>query len=373
MSPDNCISVIMSETDNGYRACVKFSKKPELNYSLEEEFGKETVLPAELGGGKSITTKTGNVFVSKITYQDVVYTHESTLSSFGMSNKITSSRDGYISTSVWERVKVSFCGFFVMESHVDADKFMVADAKISKAEAETMMSYAALKVTEKNGMYEMIDYLGNGKEQKVSFQLGVEFQDDYMGFPATHLFTSNSPAELICTSKEKNGNMSVWKGYATSDQFVWSVESASHGVKCSITYKRCGDVEGTWRLVTHSNYDNFLRGCGLDESMVKGLVDERSSFSFHHVGKGVYLDSTTSKVFPMEPKHTKPGEESSFQVGGMNMCELYNFTRDGMIGTVKIGSNIMTYKWVSGKELGQVEQEVVGKPFTKCTMIYARA
>ena len=125
--------------------------------------------------------------------------------------------------------------------------------------------------------------------------------------------------------------------------------------------------------MTHSNYDNFLRGCGLGEAMVQGLVDERSSFSFHHVGKGVYLDSTTSKVFPMEPKHTKPGEESSFQVEGMNMSELYKFTRDGMIGSVKIGSNIITYKWVTGKELGHIEQEVVGKPFTKCTMIYARA
>jgi hypothetical protein len=374
LSADNKMTLTCSEHDKGFSCKLEYSKKPEFNNSVDEVYGKENDLPAPLKDGKSITSKNGNVFIRKVMFPDVVYTEESTVSGFGITAKISSTRDGYIATSVWERVDASFLGFWVMESHDNCDKFFAADGKIDLATAEAMLSYASVRITEKNGSYEMVDNLGNGYVNRLCFKMGIETEADTGFGMSTNLASSNCPSELMLTVKDQsNGNVSVWKGTATSSHLTWSVIKSTNGVKCSITYKKCGDIEGTWQIIAHSNYDNLLRGLAMEESMVQNLLAEKASFTFKHVGKGVYLETSTSKVFPMEPIHKKPGVEHSITSMGMTMTEVFNFTTDGIIGSVKMGENTMNYKLVIGKEFSCGEQEVLGKPSTKATLIMARS
>ena len=166
--------------------------------------------------------------------------------------------------------------------------------------------------------------------------------------------------------------MTVWRGLATPDILTWAVETSPHGVKCSITYERKGDIDGTWKTVTHSNLDNFMRGLGLPEPLIQNVLDERETLTWKHLGKGIWLDASSSKVCPMESKHLKPGVEHSSQMMGMNIAEIFNLTRDGMYGTVKMGENMFNYKVVVGKEFAHLEEEVVGKPFTKATIIFSK-
>ena len=374
LSPDNCMSFTISDFGTGYTSKVTFSKKPEFNTSTDYTYGKENILPVPFTGGTSIVTRNGNVIVKKVTFPDVVYTYDTIVSSSGVSIKMSSTRDGYISTSVWEKVNASFCGFFVMQNHVDADKYMTANNRMTKANAENLLSYAAVRITEKNGNYEMIDCLGDGSKKSVTFKLGLEFEDeDSFGRTGTHLFTSNSPSELVYTFKEKDtGHVYVFRNTATTDHLTWTAEKAPHGIKCSITYQRYGDIEGTWKVMTHSNYDNFLRGLSLPEPLISAAVEERETLTWKHLGKGIWLDASSSKVLPMESKHLTPGVEHSSEMMGMHVTEIFNHSKDGMYGTVKMGENIINYKVVVGKELAHMEEEIVGKPFTKATIILAK-
>ena len=375
LSSDNCMSFTISDFCTGYNSRVSFSQKPEFNTSLEYSYGKEHELPPALVGGKSLVTRNGNVIVKTMTFPDVVYTYETIVSGFCVSIKMSSTRDGYISTSIWERVNASFCGYFVMQNHVNAENYMVADNKMSKAEAETLLSFLAVRITKKGGKYEMADFLGNGTNKSISFNLGVEFAEEnyHLGINGTHLFTSNSLSELVYTFKDKgSGSVTVWKALATTDTLTWTAEKASHGVKCSITYQRCGDIDGTWKVMTHSNYDNFLRGLGLPESVIQDAVEERETLTWKHLGKEVWLAASSSKVLPMESKHLIPGIDHSSQMMGMNVTEIFNLSRDGMYGTVKMGENMFNYKVVVGKELAHMDVEIDGKPFTKATIIFAR-
>ena len=124
--------------------------------------------------------------------------------------------------------------------------------------------------------------------------------------------------------------------------------------------------------MTHSNYDNFLRGLGLPESVIQDAVEERETLTWKHLGKEVWLAASSSKVLPMESKHLIPGIEHSSQMMGMNVTEIFNLSRDGMYGTVKMGENMFNYKVVVGKELAHMDVEIDGKPFTKATIIFAR-
>ena len=165
----------------------------------------------------NLTLRSGkNTIVETITFPDVVYTYTLTFSSLGFTSKGSSSKAGYIYTSFWERTDPSLCGFYVMDSHVDVDKWFMTDFNASATEAKKMASYLAVRITENNGVYSMTDYLGDGTEKTAMFQLGVEAEDKFelTGLKGTSLYTSDKPGQLTWVFKEANtGKVGILTSY----------------------------------------------------------------------------------------------------------------------------------------------------------------
>jgi len=374
MSPKNLSRLVLCENADGYTGEVSHSLKPEFNAKFDVKYGVEQDVPAPFKG-KSMAHRDGLVLKETITYDNHVVSYTTTFSSFGATTKITSSRDGYIATSLWERVDAPLCGFYILESQENAVQMFEKDTGLSKETVEEMLSYLAFRLSEDNGVYTLTDFMGNGGEKCIVFKNGQEIDivDKELNYNGTQIVTINAPNEIVICFKEKDSTKSaVWKGVVSDDQFVWTVEKGLNGVACSLTYRRYGDFGGKWRMLTSSNYDNMLRQMGVPEDMIKDALNERATSTMTHKAKGVWEFKSDSKVMKMEDMVFKFGEEWTYSCGGKVITEIAHLTKDGYTGCYKMGDKTATYKGKFGKQFMTLEQEIVGRPDTRSYMILAR-
>lgn len=373
-SPDNEARVVVTDREGGYEAEVTYSRAPHFNTRFSITFGEESDLPAPFPG-TNVSTRKGNVVTEIVKHADVTYTYTTTYSSFGATNRVVSSNDGYIASSFWKRVNAPILGYYVLESHENADKMFEVDSGLSKPVVDEMLSFLAFRVTENNGVYTMTDYMGNGSEKNTVYELGKEFEneDAELGYSGTNLVTAVSPSEILFTYKDKkSGKTAVWRGVAGEKKFVWTVEKPLNGVACKMVYRRCGDIFGTWRTLCSTNYDTLLRGMGMDAKTATDAANEKCTTKVTPKPKGYWEVCTDSKIFKMDPTLYKSGEEQTVVCGEYTFSDVATQTQDGLIGAYKMGDKVVTYTIVVGNQFMTLEEEVDGRPDTRATVIYVR-
>lgn len=356
---------------------IKFTGKPEWNNCLSYELGVEKALPEPFKGMAVITKVSDNCLKELVTYPDGnVYTYESTFSSFGMSTNISSNKLGHISTSIWERQDVDMTGFWILESGQGLEEQMMADIPgLTKDSVKQILSYVALRVTEKDGLYTMTDSFGNGAERTITYRIGEEYEEPAGDFSpgSTNLLTQTGPGQLKLVSKLKNGKTQVWNMSGTKSMVTWTRENPTSGKPTFATYRRYGDVCGSWKLISYDNIEVFLKAMrGMTQQMMKDIMAERPTMTMTPKGKGVWEASSDAKAMPFPTILMRFGEEFSFEIGGQQMSEIIHLTQNGMTAVAKSGEITMSYKMVIGKAFMSQTACVVGKPETQYTSVFAR-
>lgn len=103
------------------------SMKPDMNFDYCQTFGEEKAYTVPFEAKSKMTPCNDNCVKEVVTYADgTCSTYTSTFTSQGYSVK-GYNPSGYVGTIYFEKMDVSICGFFVMESHDNMDKVMMED------------------------------------------------------------------------------------------------------------------------------------------------------------------------------------------------------------------------------------------------------
>jgi len=369
--PNKAISANLVMTGNKLSFDLKYNLKPEWNQCLQYELGVAKDLPQPFMGNAVMTRIGDNCLVETVTFPDRVYTYNMTFSSFGIKCNISSDKDGHISTCIWERKDVSQTGFYIMESSEGLEKMMKTEfPKLSTDQVEEICSYLAVRVTEKDGVYTMTDYFGNGWERGVTYRMDEEFEEPASEFSpgSSSLVTQVGPGHLRMIIKVKGGNVQVWNGILTQSTMTWSMEGG-----CTISYRRYPDVFGVWREVSGINKRAPYAAIGVPEDKIKEIVEEMRDVTLTFKGKGIWEYKDNGKVLPIPTLLFRAGEEFAVDMGGFKFTNLFVQTQDGFHASSRHGDAlVMTYDCVVGDTFMIHTGMINGQPDTKSVNIFVR-
>jgi len=374
LNPENKITNEVCFGDNGIKGSMKMSLKPDMNFDYSQTFGEAKVYTAPIEAKTTMTVSNGNCLKEVTTYPDgTISTYTTTFTSQGYSVKCHNA-GGYVGTIYLELESVSLCGFFVMESHDNLDKILMEDAGMSVSEANGVLSSVAIRITESNGVYTMIEYMGESTSKTTHFKFGeeFEFENAILGMKGTTLITKNGPGHVTNVFKDhKSDKMSVWDGYFTDDQLIFKVTKPLNTQKGSITYRRYADIFGRWKMVASDNLMPGMKSLGYSDDMIQVIMAERTTSSAEYIGNGRIKTNAGSSLMP-DDMIFKSGEEFSFSVGGFTVHQVFTLTRTGNVSAMKVlGKNVIA-KAIVGKTFKVLEETIEGEPDTKATFIMAR-
>jgi len=224
--------------------------------------------------------------------------------SFGCVVATSTTSGGLIATSIYERVNVpDFCGLFLLESHENVGAVM---SQMSPAEVEQMLSFCAFRVTKTGDAYTLTDYFGGGAVKTNVVRLGVQQElgalDELQMKDAVLLATQQGPTTLSYLLKDRaTGRVQAWKGEVSAEGFVWTVEVAT-GVTARMTYRRVGDLIGSWRMVVLDDIDDtYMNALGMPVGIRDAVISERPTLNFSHLGGGVWEYKSDQKLVGHKP------------------------------------------------------------------------
>jgi hypothetical protein len=281
------------------------SKTPQFNATYEYVFDEVTTFPGY--PGSTVMTKTdANTLTEVWTKADGVGSHSFVLkfNNFGVVVRTSTSSGGLVATSVYERVKVpSFCGFYLLESHENVGTLM---NHLTSDEVAEMLANCAIRVTRTaDGVYTSTDYFGTGAEKKMTFRLNEQTElgalDDFQMKDAVLLVTQTGPTSLSFVVKDRaTGRVQTWIGEVTEDTFTWTIEAAP-GVVTRFTYRRVGDIMGSWKLAVYGDPTAYFDALGVPAAVQEAMKAERPTGRFAYLGKGLWEYSSDGKVTAHEP------------------------------------------------------------------------
>lgn len=374
LNPENKITSTVCFGDNGIQASMKMSLKPDMDFEYSQTLGEEKAYTVPFEAKSTMTACNSNCLKELTTYSDgSCSTYMTTFTSQGYSVKGHNS-SGYVGTVYFERMDVSLCGFFVMESHVNMDKMMMEDTGMSASAVNGVLSSVALRITECNGVYTMTDYMGDSISKTTHFKMGEEFdfEDAIIGMKGTTLVTQNGPGSITNVFKDaKTGKTSIWEGHFNEDQLIFKVTKPLNTQKGSINYRRFADVFGQAKMVAMDNVMAVMKSLSMPENMIATVMAERPTSSHEYIGNGRIKTNTGSALMP-DDIIWKSGEEFSFNVGEFTVHQVCTLTKNGMIASIKMGGKTLVVKTTVGKTFTVMEEVVDGEPNTKATYILAR-
>lgn len=379
-APENQWTMIIKETEKGIIFTVEYSQTPQFNGTYEYVYGGKTTFAGY--PGSSVLTKVGDSAITEVWTDAEGATSRSysiKMDNFGAVLRTSTPAAGVIATSVYERVNVpDLCGFYLLESHENVGAVM---AQLTKDQLDQMLSYCAFRITKsKDDVYTATDYFGAGfPEKKTVFRFG-EQQDqgpleEFGMSDVVLLVTRLGPTKISYLLKDRDsGRTQAWIGEATADSFIWTVEAAA-GVTTRMTYRRVGDIMGDWRMVVGDENEAYLDALGLPAGPLRDQIKaERPKIRFAHLGAGVWEYTSEQKSVPHAPIVGRFGEQWTVDMGQLGpMSMVWNFTRDGMVGSEKIGDKVLAAKWTVLKDFATMEASVAGVPGTTVCSIFIRA
>jgi len=373
LHPENEIVSEVCFGDNMIKASMKMSMKPDMNFDYCQTFGEEKAYTVPFEAKSKMTPCNDNCVKEVVTYADgTCSTYTSTFTSQGYSVK-GYNPSGYVGTVYFEKMDVSICGFFVMESHDNMDKVMMEDTGMSASAVNGILKSVALRVTECNGVYTMTDYMGDGISKTTHFKLGeeVDYDNEQIGVKGTSLVTQNGSTITNVFKDAKSGKTQIWEGNFNDDQLIMKVTKPLNTQYGSVTYRRYADIFGKWKMIHMDNAESLMKSLSMPDSMIATVLAERPTSCMEYIGDGRMKTNTGSSLMP-DDIIFKSGEEFTVTVAGYTITQVNTLTKTGSVASMKMAGKTLAIKSTIGKTFAVIIEEVVGEPHTKATYIVAR-
>ncbi len=112
------------------------------------------------------------------------------------------------------------------------------------------------------------------------------------------------PSTLTYVMKDKRtGKTETWRAEVSEETFVWQLERPGGGGHAGrLVFRRLADIFGSWKRITISAPDVYLRALGVTApGAADKFAEETPTTTFDYVGQGVWESKTDSKVAARDP------------------------------------------------------------------------
>jgi len=227
-----------------------------------------------------------------------------------------------------------------------------------------------LKVEPKKAVMEERMPGGKSKTVVYPFDEAITYTNEEYGIEETRMLTRVSPGRYKMVTKNKAGKTGDYEMNFT-ELGIYETASVA-GLTASCFYRRLGDFEGTWKIVSKVGAEGYLDACGVPEPMKSEMLAAVDVVEMKRLGGGKISTKTSSKFMPGE-NIMKLGEQWEIEMPGFGkMTGVFLEHGDCFSSCMKIGEKTINVK---GKVTGDFiveECEVDGNIASQMKQILVR-
>jgi len=292
----------MENKDKSITQWEEYSMAPHLNYTITFKMGEAFKLIKNYPMTITWTKSSDDEFVRRIEINGKIFRQQFFFNNFGFVRISTIEGGSIISKETFTKLNPDINGFFELEKEENLLPLLRQLIPDLKADDFERMKKRGICMTwkEEISLITILEHFWGEKERMVlKLDEAVDIHHKATGIEETRLLTKISPGhfKMICKQK-KDGKIVEQEMKFT--EFGATVLMTIAGITATINYKRCPDIEGTWKVVTKEGESGFLDACGEPEPMKREIMASRDCHEMVRLGYGKILLKTNSKFLPAE-------------------------------------------------------------------------
>lgn len=376
-SADNVMTMTMSSSGNTYTVDVKSTKEKIFDQTTTYKLGETTEIknPVPM---KVTLTKSSDMHYTSCTEMSDGKKLDTAMffNNYGATFTLSIQGTGICGLEIWQRMEPTVDGYYVFDSHKNAEDIWLAEMPESAHDAVRKM------IREKdissrmrfcgNQVWSEASYGGHAKTATMTLDKEFKDVDEAFGTESTGVISKVGPGSYSMAIKNlKTGNTtSITLDY--SDEGVLE-KGVNSGKEFEIFYRREADIEGTWKTVSASGVEGYLSALGVPEPMKSTLVNEKDSSTFKRLPGGLISMTSTSKMSAGEIVF-KYGEQFSFEQPGMGtMSGVISCNKETLLMAMKVGNKTISGTMKVSGNFMVSEFEVDNMPCSRVKYIAVRA
>jgi len=365
---------MMENKDKTITHLEEFSLAPHLNYTTTTKIGEAFKMKKPYPCTITWIKTTDDEFVTRIEINGKIVLYKYLFNNFGFTKICTIEGGTLMSKEIFTKMNPDINGFYELEKEENLHPLlcqMMPDLKVDDFERMKKRGIC-LTWKEETGLITILEHFWDEKEKMVlKLDEAIDIHHKETGIEETRVLTKISPGhfKMICKLK-KDGRIVEQELKFT--EFGVTVLATIAGITATIHYKRCPDIEGTWKVVAKEGEFGFLDACGEPEPMKSEIMAARDCHEMMRLGYGKILLKTNSKFFPGELT-MKIGEHWEFDMPDLGKATgIATEMKKTMMICMKLGTKTITIKEkISGDFMIQ-ECEVDGCVASKMKVVMVR-
>lgn len=343
----NCVTNIICENGDGsYSYNLSFSLVPEWNNHVTIKFGERTELQTPVHQFVTITKKSENVWINRVEMGGVVWVSDVVFHASGLT--VTGTVEGHPGSFTEEFKKVSpkVTGFYQMES--ETGMFEITKAIVpglTKEQFQTYLESQAFRLVENpDGIY-TVNAIAGGKKEKFTYKLDEEFEYENatFGMKSKIVSTKIGPGAFKTIYKwTKDGSVTERTMNFTEGGLTDEVRRG--GLVGRQVWRRCADLDGTWRCAAHTGMETYLDLMGVPADMKPAMLEQmdKDEVIGERMSGGKVKWTTNNPFFAEMNRIYEFNESYSFDTKMGKVSGVSTETGETVVNVMKFGTKTVT-------------------------------
>merc|ERR1712198_645928 len=355
MHPKNMMSLtLMKNKDKSITYIHEMTMAPNMNFTVTLKIGETVELKKPIPFRITLLKIEHDELHMKMEANGKTIMRKILLNNFGLTVVTTMEGEDLMVKAIYDRISPD-----ITADILERMKLRGMGMTLKKEEDTITMTRFFLEEEKKTVIYKLDEPV----EYKIMIA-GTEVEE-------TRVLTKIAPSEYKMICKSKTTGKVVEKEYIFTENAFTMVAKVA-GIKATVFYKRCPDVEGIWKVVTKEGEGSFIDACGIPEPKKAEMMTSLDCHHMMRLGYGKLWLKTNSKLLP---------EELTMKLGENFECHLKHLGKATGIATeinktlmvcLKIGVMTINIKEKVSGDFMIMECDVDGNLMTKMKMIMIR-
>merc|ERR1712198_244337 len=377
MHPKNIMSLtLMKNKDKSITYIHEMTMAPNMNFTVTLKIGETVELKKPIPFRITLLKIEHDELHMKMEAHGKTIMRKILLNNFGLTMVTTMEEEDLMVKAIYDRISPDITGYYEMDREENLLLFLQQTFPNITADILERMKLRGMGMTlKKEDTITMTRFFLEEEKKTVIYKRGepVEYKIMIAGTEVeeTRVLTKIAPGEYKMICKSKTTGKVVEKEYIFTENAFTMVAKVA-GIKATVFYKRCPDVEGIWKVVTKEGEGSFIDACGIPEPKKTEMM---TSLDCHHMMRLGYSKlwlKTNSKLLP---------EELTMKLGENFECHLKHLGKATGIATeinktlmvcLKIGVMTINIKEKVSGDFMIMECDVDGNLMTKMKMVMIR-
>lgn len=374
-SPQNVMKVTtITNADKSCTSSYESSCAKHLDVTFTAKLGETKTLEKPFPCSITTTQKSENEFCQKLEMGNgKVIDSTFCMNNYGMT--VHATIDGVFCREEYKKVSPKINGFYTLDTEDNMENLIkqamqnITPEDWNKVKKEGL----SFRIKESGDSITVDECIGSAPKKTIVYKVdeSVDYSNAEWGIEETRLLTKVSPGSYKVVTKNKKTGKITNLDMSFTDCGMSEV-ICSGDVKATAFYRRCPDIEGSWKPVSVSDGNAYMDALGIPEPMKSKMLAERAIEHLERLPCGKVKSKSESAFFGDETI-IKLGEQWSIEIPGLG-------TVTGIC--TEHGNKFLTTHKFNGKTISSVdtysedfkvqESEVDGCRASKIKMIYAR-